>query len=199
MALTQQQLEEAKRLAGVVKQSSFSPTNDPDTFRQYQDYRTQLSSQLQSNQLLAGAGSEVGSRLADIYLGTDEGGTFLPAVQGFGTPQDIQSKYGGLSGLANYLVGGGQVQQTAIPQTINQAGGKEGGYSALTPTQTLQGLPTDIPGGFDITQQGGGFVPTGQSTQQSQTLGVTTPQSNGIEGVYRDNSNNFYVIENGQR
>src|SRR3990167_5386127 len=158
MALTTQQLDEAKQLAGTVSQSSFSPTNDSATFSKYQNYRTQLASQIQSNPLVASAGSDVGARLADVYLGIDKGDTLLPAVQGFGGPEDIQSKYGGISGLASYLVGGGVVQQTTNPETINQFGGKEGGNTTLDPTQALQGLPTDKPGGFDITEPGGGFI-----------------------------------------
>lgn len=183
MPLTQQQLDEAKRLAGLVSQSSFSPTNDPNTFRQYQDLRGLIASDIQSNPLLSGAGNDVGGRLADVYLGIDKGGTFIPAVQGFGGPEDIQKQFGGLSGLADYIVKGGQVQQTAIPQTTNASGGQQGGYNALAPTATpgVQAPTpgqTDAPGGFSINQPGGGIIPQAPINPQ-QPQGATTPAQGG--------------------
>lgn len=147
--LTSQQLEEAKLLAKKVSQPSFSPSSDPATFQKYQDYRNQISQLAESNPLTAGQGI----RLADIYLGIDPGHTF--DTKSFGGPEGIQSKYGGLQGLAKSLIEG---------------------------SAPVAGR-TDVPGGYSITEPGGGFVPSTPVTDSRPASQLTREEYAARAGV----------------
>lgn len=103
------------------------------TLKQQRDLLVeQLKRTLQPEVL--GAGHQVAERLADVYLGIDSGGTFFGAVSGFGPGAYVNETFGGLKGLADYLVKGGKIQT----QNISAGpGGKT--RPVLAPSQAIPG------------------------------------------------------------
>src|SRR3990167_2882570 len=93
----------------------------------------QLRTRLPAN--VQGAGAEMPERIADVYLGIDQGNSWTPSsVPGFGDIQTINQNYGGLQGLAKYLVEGGQVTTQNNPEVQLATGGKIGASSVLAPS-----------------------------------------------------------------
>lgn len=132
---------------------------------------TKLKQTLQPEVL--NAGHQVAERLVDLYLGIDQGGTFFGAVEGFGSGTYVNETFGGIKGLADYLVKGGKVQT----QNLANRGAGGGQRPVLAPIQST-GSQGQVGGQNITTGQLGANTGVSQATIQPVGGGIAGPGTN---------------------
>lgn len=189
MATSQELLQQLIPLTQQVNTASFSPDNNPNEWKQYQDLKQQF---------YTGVGDKT---KADFILDANTGygenrllSNYKDFYGQYGGHEYISSKYGGFQGLANYLLNGSQFQA----QTGTGGGQYDPNASILTPTDPItQAKGADAGYGNQLFSDYRPPDTTDRPYTDPNQAGIYTPPqpSNGYNQYYKDAQGNVFKLD----